>query len=244
MTALYSQLSYRIRRGHIFTLLELLIVIAIIAILASMLLPALNKAKDIAKSSTCSNNLKQLHVALLAYADAFGEMVISAHPGHPFGVDLYNLGYFNGYGTFDISGGGGNAFYIKILSCPSETRVVTPFTGLSISKTHISYGSTYQYALNMYMCPISPDESSVGTLSLYKLSRIYQPSSVMWAVDGKKVYANGADLGDANPSARHSSGFNNLMFDGHVESRRRYPPDSQSHYRYWNRTNLISTPLE
>ena len=71
-----------------FTAVELLVVIAIIGILAGLLLPALNRAKERAKRTACVSNLKQVNLATRLYANDNGELlpVLPNHSPYPNGV--------------------------------------------------------------------------------------------------------------------------------------------------------------
>jgi prepilin-type N-terminal cleavage/methylation domain-containing protein/prepilin-type processing-associated H-X9-DG protein len=141
------------RRG--FTLLELLVVIALIAILTSLLLPAVGQVRDLARSTVCSNNQRQIALAVIAYSgehdgmlpfslcegQAPGEYGLPAPEADASWINTASCGQYFGI-TLDRSWVGYSRGNLKVLKCPADRE------GRGQNAGVVSYGLSARFCPN------------------------------------------------------------------------------------------------
>ncbi len=165
-----------------FTLIELLVVIAIIAILASMLLPALSKAKERAKSTTCINNLRQMSLAQKVYSDDFDGRY--AFTFQVRGDNVLRKGWFNFLQPYQQT--------TNLLICPNKTRKFKETVALYPSDQQDKAVSNYAMNFALGGCDW-PNVWDARTWIQIKDTAVRSPSATVHLTDGGSQPINTRD---------------------------------------------------
>ncbi len=139
-----------VRKG--FTLIELLVVIAIIAIIVALLLPAIQKAREAAARMQCSNNMKQMGIALHTYHDTN-----KCFPSSGEALTQDPLGVANDSASFSL-----HSTFTLLLPYLEAKDVYDQFTDLNKPYTDAANISAAKNKINAFLCPTNPVRPSSG----------------------------------------------------------------------------------